>query len=420
MSKKTLFMLAALMTLPAAAYAQTSAETIKIYENTLAAQMTITGNAIGLSYQATTGATSSSTKKYCIGTSDGIGAFMTLNPSAPPVPACSEGPAKNYPSGTTTDWGENGSMAYLDLPGGAEVVHAELIWAASYKSTKGGTNSTIDTLEDLSEFIAIPVTLSKLDGSDQGMTYVVPGRYFDESGAAKTRNPSIADAATTTYEMHYYTNTADVTDFFRDSKTGAQLRGAGQYAVEGMPASADPRATVVNGGGWTLVVVYTHPDDSQTRNLTLFIQGENGTIVQENASVDYHVNGFCSPSAGPITGKVFVSAMEGDANDSAGYQGDYLKVGTTDSNLQSLSGPNNHPDNFFASQINTDNGRLDTRGTFGNRNHNYNPSTGKVTLTAGARQGWDITSVPINTEYNTDYIEHHSESPWQLPQRCQT
>ena len=403
MSKKTLFMLAAMMTLPASAFAQTSTDTIKIYENTLAAQMTITGNAIGLSYDYS--ATAPATR-YCAGTSDGIGAFMTLNPSAPAVPACSDGATKNYPSGTTTDWGENGSMAYLDLPAGSEVVHAELIWAASYKSMKGIGQK----LEDLTEFITTPISFSKLDGADAGETLVFPGRYYDESGAERTRMPSIADATTTSYEMHYYTNTADVTNFFKDSKTGAQLRGAGQYAVEGMPASADPRATVVNGGGWTLVVVYTNPSDTQTRNLTLFIQGENGTIVKENTSVDYHVDGFCSPTSGAITGKVFVSAMEGDARSDTNYKGDYLKVGTTDNNLQTLSGPNNRPDNFFACQINTNNGNLDTRGTFGNRNHTYNAAKDEYDLVVGARQGWDITSVPINNEYNTDYIGHDQKS----------
>ena len=405
MSKKILFMLAGMMALPAIANAQDS-QIIKLYENTIAGGMTITGNAIGLSYAHTPSATSSTTKKYCIGTSDGIGAFMTLKADATPVPACSTGASSNFPAGTTISWADNGSMAVLDLPAGAKVVHAELIWAASYKSTKGVTGtSTEDLLEDLTEVIDTPVLLKKEDGSNKGSMSVTPGLYYTDTGVQAARAPSKAYASTDKYEMYYYTYSADVTNFFKDSKTGEQLRGSGKYSVNGIPASADPRATIVNGGGWTLVVVYSNPpEDKQTRNITIFVQGDTGKIVEENKSVDYIANGFCAPASGAINGKVFVSAMEGDANDASSYFGDYLKIGKDASTLKSLSGPNNHPDNFFASQINTDDGKLDKRGTFGDRNHNYNPKTGKATLVAGARQGWDITSVPINGTYNTNYI----------------
>ena len=399
MSKKIVFLLAAMMALPAVANAEDS-QTIKLYENTLAGEMTITGNAIGLSYNLISGASSATTKTYCAGTNDGISAFMTLKESGANYHTCSASSGSDYPDKTTIDWQENGSMAVLDLPEGAEVIHAELIWAASYKSTKGGTaNENIDLLEDLSSSIDSSVTFRKENGNDRGSMTVSPQKN------------SIANARMTSYEMYYYTNSADVTSFFKDPKTGKQIRGGGQYSVNGIPASADPRATVVNGGGWTLVVIYTHETITQTRNFTLFVQGETGKIVTENDHVNYTVNGFCAPESGDINGKVFVSAMEGDANSTDNYKGDYLKIGQSETSLQPLSGPNNHQDNFFASQINTKpDGTLDKRGTFGDRNHTYNASDGTAVLQVGARQGWDITSVPINNQYNTGYIVNAQES----------
>ena len=59
-----------------------------------------------------------------------------------------------------------------------------------------------------------------------------------------------------------------------------------------------------------------------------------------------------------------------------------------------LKGPNNPQNNFFASQINRDDGTLDTSGTFGTRNANA------VTATniSGGRQGWDITNVDVSAQ----------------------
>ena len=58
-------------------------------------------------------------------------------------------------------------------------------------------------------------------------------------------------------------------------------------------------------------------------------------------------------------------------------------------------GPNNNPiNNFFASQINRDDGTLDTSGTFGTRN--ANPFT--ASNISGGRQGWDITNVDVSSQ----------------------
>jgi uncharacterized repeat protein (TIGR01451 family) len=49
--------------------------------------------------------------------------------------------------------------------------------------------------------------------------------------------------------------------------------------------------------------------------------------------------------------------------------------------------------NFFAGQINGDDGQLQTEGTFGTRNHNAQDAVN----VAGARQGWDLTTVRISS-----------------------
>ena len=92
-----------------------------------------------------------------------------------------------------------------------------------------------------------------------------------------------------------------------------------------------------------------------------------------------------------------VSASGGDTPD-PGDTRDSLRFGPS-SNLSQddfrLSGPNNPAENFFASQINGDDGKLNTRGTFGDRNNDFK---GKFD---GGRQGWDITNVDASPQLTT-------------------
>lgn len=66
--------------------------------------------------------------------------------------------------------------------------------------------------------------------------------------------------------------------------------------------------------------------------------------------------------------------------------------GSGQTSLNFLSGPNNPPNNFFASQINGSDGNVDTSGTFGSRNANALTSAN----TQACRQGWDITAVDVS------------------------
>lgn len=88
---------------------------------------------------------------------------------------------------------------------------------------------------------------------------------------------------------------------------------------------------------------------------------------------------FITPDLLPITGRLFVSAQEGDAV----LEGDRMLFGRDAASLAPISGPNNPEDNFFASQINDQNGVLDTSGTFGTRNANAAAGTNTSGLPTG-------------------------------------
>ena len=219
MSKKTLFLLASMLTIPGLANAQ-DAKTLKLYENTLAGEMTITGNAIGLSYE----------RGYaCLGDYDGIGAFMAIKkPLAEDEISCPSGHTsfssfsqkswsngeEGGPQGVTKNWGANGSMAYLDLPDDAEIVHAELVWAGSYKATvltvKNSKVTNEVVYEDIGSLVSTPVVFRNEDLNLQ--TTVTP------SLVSKADYRELKSA--TGYDMFYYTNSADVTSFFKSTVSG--------------------------------------------------------------------------------------------------------------------------------------------------------------------------------------------------------
>ena len=162
----------------------------------------------------------------------------------------------------------------------------------------------------------------------------------------------------------------------------------GSYSVQSVPAlieALDSRTADTNHAGWTLAIAYENPS-MPLRNLTIWSGG--AVVSPNNTSTTITVSDFLTPEILPITGKIFVSAQEGDAV----LTGDEMLFGQTIPTLSPLSGPNNPEDNFFASQINDENGILDTTGTFGSRNANAAAGT----TTSACRQGWDITAVDVS------------------------
>ncbi|MBP2000088.1 C4-type Zn-finger protein [Paenibacillus shirakamiensis] len=301
------------------------------YNTTMNGAMTFTGNTLGLNKVA---------NQNNQGTAGSIGAFITLNTSSQ---------VGNFPLGTTLDYTQNSSAAILSLPTGSTVLYAELVWAGSYNY--GGS--------DVSAAIANPIK------------FTTPAGTFSIT-------PDPATAANTAPAANFYVNSANVTSL-------VQQGGIGTYVAGAIPGTAAATENNSNFTGWTLAVAYASPF-LPSRNMSIFVGAEivNATIGAATASI----TGFATPVTGVVTGRLMVSACEGDPQ----IAGDQALFGPTAAQLVAISGPNNLVNNFFASQINNDQGLLNTNGTFGNLNST--PGTAVI----GARQGWDITNVDVSPE----------------------
>src|SRR5262245_5686293 len=307
-------------------------------------KITFTGNTLGL--DKAPGANSP-------GTSGSIGTFITTDL------ASRDGTA--WPLGTTPDWRQNGSAAVLDLPATATVLYAELIWGGSWASSQ-----EVVPVADL----ATPVLL--ITPANQQGTPIAP-----DSTTSRADGTASASRCTSSGGC-FYARTQNVT-------AEVQAGGAGRYEVRGVPGTQSSGDNEFNVAGWTLAVVYM--DSTQPiRNLTLFLGFERGTTATQAAAV----SGFCTPPSGILAGRLAVSAIEGDAT----YTGDQIRFGPTPTltAANKLFGPRNPTTNFFAGQITDDDGQLDTRGTFGDRNHTAGSPV------SGARQGWDIVNVDASPQ----------------------
>ncbi len=296
--------------------------------------ITFTGNTIGLNKAAGTNAP---------GTAGSIGTFIAAGA------ATQDG---TYPVGTTASWAADASRAVLSIPAGSTVLYAELIWSGSY--SYGGENVSASINNSVSFITPL------------GTNSVAPA-------AASSQTLGVAGAGgTCTTVPCYYVRSANVTAL-------VQAAGAGTYTVGGIPATQSNTEDNANAGGWTLAVAYQN-SGLPSRNLTIFV----GAEVAGAAAAT--VSGFCTPPTGPRSGRLMVSALEGDPS----ITGDAMRFGPTAATTTAISGPNNPVGNFFASQINGDSGALDTSGTFGTVN---SPPGG---ATSGARQGYDITNVDVS------------------------
>ena len=302
-----------------------------------------TGNTLGLSKR---------TNQNLSGTLGSIGAFTSLKNMLQ---------VATFPLGTTSNYTQNGSSAMLNLPINSTVLYAELIWGGLYMSSANNISNLIDN----------------------NITFRTPnGIYSVASDIATRQNFTIPLDSTT---VGFYVRTANVTNLLATNVNGS-------YAVEGVPAlieALDNRTQDTNHAGWTLAVVYENAT-LPLRNLTLWAGGS--VVSPLVGTTDISLSGFLTPEVLPITGKLFVSSGEGDAV----ISGDQMLFGENIASLTPLSGPNNPINNFFASQINDENGILDQTGLFGTRN--ADALTG--TNTIACRQGWDITAIDLSNKLN--------------------
>jgi uncharacterized repeat protein (TIGR01451 family) len=220
------------------------------------------------------------------------------------------------------------------MTSGAEVQYAELIWGGTTDgSVSGALNGAVD---------------------------------FTTPNGAVSVTP---DPATAQQNGNFYVRSADVTDLVKAA-------GAGMYVVGRVPAT-------LGAVGWTLSVTYKDPA-LPSRNITFFV---NDTFIYSGSPQSIEITDFGTPTTGSVNARLLVTAMQGDTN----LIGDQLLFGPTDSTLQPMSGPNNPAGNFFATQINDDNGNLDTSGTAGTMNPVIGGTSGM------SRYGWDITNVDASS-----------------------
>lgn len=288
------------------------------------------------------------------GTQGSIGTFLTVDPlqvdNAPP-PGWPPGPP-----GTTSSWLLNSSDALLDLPAGASVLHAELVWGGSYNYGVENVSASLDNAVALSF----------------------------EGGQAVEVEPDPETAVTLAetdcsgfMSVRYYTRSANVTTF-------VAAHHGGMYTVRGVPATQDHAVSSLNAAGWCLVVAY----EDATEPLRLLTIRVGSEYIDECEVHDYTFTGFAMPSSGPAEARLVLAALEGDANTG----GDQVLVSDSGGNFSVVAGPNNPPGNFFASQINDADGLLETSGTAGGLNHD---ALSQANVVAG-RQGWDVTGVIVS------------------------
>ncbi|MED3035628.1 cell surface protein [Bacillus thuringiensis] len=309
------------------------------FSTTTNGALAITGNTLGLSKIS---------NQNRAGTIGAIGAFATTN-TALQVPT--------FPAGTTLNYTQNSSTAILNIPAGSTILYAELVWGGNYLSRDQNITSVL--------------------GNPVSFTTPVSTYSITPSAVTASNQTFVSNSIT----FGFYTRSADVT-------TLIQAGGSGSYTTGAVPGLVDPIDAsngTINSAGWTLIVAYQN-GTLPARNLTIYVAGNR--VSAETGSADVSVSGFLTPSGGPVSGRLFLSSTEGDAD----LTGDQALFGPNFSSLNALSGPNNAVNNFFGSQVNNAAGNLDTTGTFGTRNQSASTGTN---ISAG-RQGWDITSIDIS------------------------
>ncbi|PIE17037.1 MAG: hypothetical protein CSA66_06960, partial [Proteobacteria bacterium] len=243
-------MTAALLT--AAAAAESAAAPVVRFQTSAPGALAITGNTLGLSG---TDGLPAATHKIGVFTD----ATLTLQ----------EG---GWPLGTTHDWTLASSEAVLDLPVGASVLYAELIWGGRYD------NGTVGSLDD-------------------GISFTTPSDTYTVTPDAATS--SAGDAAMGAWG--YYGRSANVT---------AEVTTGGVYRVGGVPASYIED----NGGaGWTLLVAYTAPT-LPNRNLNIFTMMAYISEATPVSDATASVPNLCTPTTPDSFGaRLALTALEGDA-----------------------------------------------------------------------------------------------------------
>ncbi len=175
-----------------------------------------------------------------------------------------------------------------------------------------------------------------------------------------------------------YTNAAIITSII-------QAEGTGMYTVAALPTLVGSQDAAA---GWQMIVVYRRSNEL-LRNLNVWCSFENVTLGSELVVVP--VDNFITPTQSKTGARLILAAGGGNPN----LVGEYLQFGldyNVPASMHTLSGPNNKADAFFASQINGNDGTLDTTGTFGLAN-----TVPPNQAATGNRNSWDITNIDFSS-----------------------
>lgn len=306
------------------------------YLDALRGNLSTTGNTLGLA-----GGTNGPS------TNDGIGVFTDAS-STLQVPG--------WPLGTTLDWTLASSTGVLDLPAGATILHAELVWAGT-------------------------VSASVLGSLDAPVLFSTPsGVSHEVAPLATTASPSGGTMA----DSGYYGRSADVTDL---------VEAAGTYRVGRVPSSLSGTDAAA---GWALFVVYGAATEPPRRIAIATVMED--TDLAPNADLTVDVAGLCIPTASSNRyGRVALASLDGDAS----VTGETLRYARQTSQLgdggSRIAPPGATLTNPLISRIAGNNGEVDTRGTFGTTNH------GTSNNVSGGRQGFDLTNIDTTVALATNW-----------------
>jgi hypothetical protein len=217
-----------------------------------------------------------------------------------------------YHVDTTTAGLSNSTKSELRLPEGAEVVWAGLYWQAIVTNGSFSTNMTVKIRRDESSNNYEDVSPDRLDYR--------------------------ADAGRTGYTS--YSAFADVSEYFGQGKWNE-----GNYTVANIPVHEGTITSLGSYGAWTLVVVYSNPDDPDEKFRSFSVFDGWKTVGSGDPSVDIDVTGFYTPDKNDIVAQVSVFAAEGDRH----ISGDLLQ--TTNYNTNGAVTLSTMTNNTFNSSI---------------------------------------------------------------------
>ncbi|WP_050606690.1 DUF11 domain-containing protein [Clostridium niameyense] len=305
-----------------------------IFSQNINGGITFTGNAIGLSKKD---------NSQDAGTANSIGALMSHLDYLQ---------VATYPPYTTLNYSFDSSTATLSIPKGCDVAFAILSWGGCCKVP--GENRIPPVSNN--------VRLKAVDPPYPTEYIFQDKTYFTDK----------------TKDVVFYSCYSVVTNEIKKSMSA-------KYSVAEFPVTSEATDNSNNCGGWTLAVVYTNPT-LPARSISIY-----SGLEEVTSSTPFSITSSFSKTPKLVSpkGRALFSAMHASAT----LGDNKVLFGPNDYNLIYLSGPRNLPNHFFGSQINDDNGNIDTSGSFGDLNQDILTGTNMV----GGRQGWDITNVDVSS-----------------------